>query len=195
MTHTSISSLTGGFRSLLALGCSLHPTCTTDHIDICFPTCQPLLTTLFVSSAFYNSSPLFPLLSSYCALEAYDFRSFTHDLIHLFPSCFSQPLSKLLLLSTLMFCLFLPFLHLASSVVSSPPPSCFYSVFSAFTLKSCGHKVVWGLSSHLAYDAVLHVCLLVAALFAHQGDFQLAEGFGQDVALGEELPPLYNVSF
>lgn len=45
MTHTSISSLTGRFRSLLALGCSLHPTCTTDHIDICFPTCQPLLTT------------------------------------------------------------------------------------------------------------------------------------------------------
>lgn len=50
-------------------------------------------------------------------------------------------------------------------------------------------------SSHLAYDAVLHVCLLVAALFAHQCDLQLTEGFGQDVALREELPPLHNVGF
>lgn len=48
-------------------------------------------------------------------------------------------------------------------------------------------------SSHLAYDAVLHVCLLVAALFAHQCDLQLAERFRQDVTLGEELPPLNNV--
>lgn len=44
--------------------------------------------------------------------------------------------------------------------------------------------------AHLAHDAVLHVCFLVAALFAHERDLQLTEGFGQDVALGEELPPL-----
>lgn len=48
-------------------------------------------------------------------------------------------------------------------------------------------------SSHLAYDAVLHVRFLVAALFAHERDLQLTEGLGQDVALGEELPPLYDV--
>lgn len=48
-------------------------------------------------------------------------------------------------------------------------------------------------SSHLTHDAVLHVGFLVAALFAHQCDLQLTEGFGQDVALGEELPPLYDV--
>lgn len=51
------------------------------------------------------------------------------------------------------------------------------------------------LTSHLAYNAVLHVGFLVAALFSHQCDLQLTEGFGQDVALGEELPPLHNVGF
>lgn len=48
---------------------------------------------------------------------------------------------------------------------------------------------------HLSNDAVLNVGLLVAALFSHQGDLQLAEGLGQDVALREELPPLHNVGF
>lgn len=47
--------------------------------------------------------------------------------------------------------------------------------------------------SHLAYNAVLHVCLLVAALFAHQCDLKLTKRFGQDVTLGEKLSPLYNV--
>lgn len=50
-------------------------------------------------------------------------------------------------------------------------------------------------SSHLAYNAVLHVCFLVAALFPHKCDLQLAKGFWEDVTLGEELPPLSNVSF
>lgn len=48
---------------------------------------------------------------------------------------------------------------------------------------------------HLPNDAVLYVGLLVASLFAHQGDLQLAERFGQDVALREELPPLHDVRF
>lgn len=48
---------------------------------------------------------------------------------------------------------------------------------------------------HLADDAVFHVGLLVAALFAHQSDFQLAERLGQDVALREELSPLNDVGF
>lgn len=49
--------------------------------------------------------------------------------------------------------------------------------------------------THLSNDAVLHVGLLVAALLAHQRDLQLAEGLGQDVALGEELAPLHDVGF
>lgn len=48
-------------------------------------------------------------------------------------------------------------------------------------------------SHHLAYDAVLNVRLLVAALLPHQCDLQLTERFGQDVTLCEELPPLHNV--
>lgn len=48
---------------------------------------------------------------------------------------------------------------------------------------------------HLTNDAVLNIGLLVASLFAHQGDLQLAERFGQDVALCEELPPLHDVCF
>lgn len=49
--------------------------------------------------------------------------------------------------------------------------------------------------SHLADDAVFHVGLLVAALFAHQSDLQLTERLGQDVALRKKLPPLYDVGF
>lgn len=49
--------------------------------------------------------------------------------------------------------------------------------------------------SHLADDAVFHVGLLVAALFAHQSDLQLTERLGQDVALREKLPPLHDVGF
>lgn len=48
---------------------------------------------------------------------------------------------------------------------------------------------------HLADDAVLHIWFLVAALFSHQSDLQLAERLGQDVTLCEELPPLHNVGF
>lgn len=46
---------------------------------------------------------------------------------------------------------------------------------------------------YLAHYAVLHVGLLVASLFAHQCDFQLTEGLGQDVTLCEKLPPLHNI--
>lgn len=46
---------------------------------------------------------------------------------------------------------------------------------------------------HFADDAVLYVGLLVASLLAHQSDLQLAERFGQDVTLREELPPLHDV--
>lgn len=46
----------------------------------------------------------------------------------------------------------------------------------------------------LPNNAVFHIGLLVGALFAHQGDFQLAEWLGQNVTLREELPPLHDVS-
>lgn len=81
---------------------------------------------------------------------------------------------------------------LLSTCTCCPPPA-YVSHFISSSLK---HKTFGCFpisSSHLAYDAVLHVCLLVAALFAHQCDLQLTEGFGQDVALREELPPLHNV--
>lgn len=48
---------------------------------------------------------------------------------------------------------------------------------------------------HLANNAVLHIGLLVASLFAHQCDLQLTERFGQDVTLCEELSPLHDVRF
>lgn len=49
--------------------------------------------------------------------------------------------------------------------------------------------------SDLADDAVFHVGLFVASLFAHQSDLELTEGLGQDVALREKLPPLHDVGF
>lgn len=49
-------------------------------------------------------------------------------------------------------------------------------------------------SAHLPNNAILHVGFLIAALFTHQGDLQLAERLGQNVALCEEFPPLHNVS-
>lgn len=48
--------------------------------------------------------------------------------------------------------------------------------------------------THLPNNAILHIGLLAAALFAHQSDLQLAKGLGQNVTLCEELPPLHDVS-
>lgn len=58
---------------------------------------------------------------------------------------------------------------------------------------SLDHSKKTNKPTHLADDAVLHVGLLVASLLTHQSDLQLAERFGQNVTLCEELPPLHNV--
>lgn len=81
-----------------------------------------------------------------------------------------------------------------SDLLSVPAVSLLYLLHLVYFLFVLLHTTLeLSVSSHLAYDAVLHVCLLVAALFAHQCDLQLTERFRQDVALGEELSPLNNV--